>query len=51
MVPGTILLFDEYYNYPQYEDHEHKAFMEFVERRNLKYKFIAFNGQGKQAAV
>jgi hypothetical protein len=30
IVPGTIILFDEYFNYPNWEQHEFRAFQEFV---------------------
>jgi hypothetical protein len=31
MAHGVVILFDEYHNYPGWEDHEHKAFQEFLE--------------------
>ena len=33
--PGPIILFDEYFNYPSWRDHEHKAFQEFVATNNV----------------
>ncbi len=38
---GTVIVFDEYFNYPNWEMHEHKAFMEFVHDNDIKYKYIA----------
>jgi hypothetical protein len=35
LVPGTIILFDEYFNYPNWEEHEFKAFQEFVTERHI----------------
>lgn len=46
---GTIIVFDEYFNYPNWQQHEYKAFQEFVEDNNIKYEYIAI-GYG-QAAV
>jgi len=40
---GTIIVFDEFLNYPGWQEHEYKAFMEFCEARRVKYSFIAFN--------
>jgi hypothetical protein len=37
IVTGTIILFDEYFNYPNWQQHEYKAFQEFVQDFNIKY--------------
>ncbi|MFN7139857.1 MAG: TylF/MycF/NovP-related O-methyltransferase [Limisphaerales bacterium] len=39
-VPGTIIAFDEYFNYPGWEQHEYKAFQEFMAASKLKYEYI-----------
>jgi hypothetical protein len=49
--PGTVLLFDEYFNYPGWQEHEHKAFLEFIEKTGLSYEYIAYNTRGEQVAV
>lgn len=49
IVPGTVVLFDEYFNYPNWERHEYKAFQEFVVERSVKYTYLAFARQ--QVAV
>jgi predicted O-methyltransferase YrrM len=41
IVPGTVIQFDEIHNYSNWEDHEHKALMEFVSENKRKYKWIA----------
>ncbi len=41
-VPGTIIVFDEYFNYPNWQQHEHKAFMEFVARHGFTYEYLGF---------
>lgn len=45
MVPGTIILFDEYFNYPNWEQHEYKALQEFVKARGIRYRYLAFARQ------
>jgi Methyltransferase domain len=45
IVPGTIILFDEYFNYPNWEQHEYKAFHEFVSERGVKYRYLGFARQ------
>jgi hypothetical protein len=40
-VPGTIVLFDEYFGYYGWQHHEHKAFMEFLDRTGLSFEALA----------
>lgn len=49
--PGAIILFDEYYNYPQWTEHEYKAFQEFVAANNVEYEYISYSAVGQQVAV
>jgi hypothetical protein len=46
---GTIILFDEYFNYPNWRNHEYKAFQEFVTARKIRYTYLAYARQ--QVAV
>jgi len=43
IVPGTIIIFDEYFGYNNWRNHEHKAWKEFVEKNNINYEYIAIN--------
>src|SRR3712207_9470534 len=38
LVSGSIIVFDEYFNYPGWEQHEFRAFSEFVAERRLSYR-------------
>lgn len=49
--PGTILVFDELYNYPGSENHEFKAFQEFLIKRQLNARYLAYNIYHEQVAV
>jgi hypothetical protein len=49
MQPGTIILFDEYFNYPGWERHEYKAWQEFVRDYAVTYDYIGYARQ--QVAV
>lgn len=51
IVPGTVIVFDEYFNYPGWQNHEFKAFHEFVARTGIKYRYIAFAPQMFSVAV
>ncbi len=42
IVPGTILIFDEFFNYPNWQNHEAKAFFEFTQKRKLKFKYLCY---------
>ena len=48
---GAIILFDEYYNFPRWQQHEHKAFQEFVQTSGTRYEYIAYSVTGQQVAV
>ena len=49
--PGAIVLFDEYYNFPRWQQHEFKAFQEFVERAGVEYEYIGYSVTGQQVAA
>ena len=49
--PDAIILFDEYYNFHRWQQHEFRAFQEFVERSGVRYEYIAFSVTGQQVAV
>jgi hypothetical protein len=49
MQAGTVVLFDEYFNYPNWENHEYKAWQEFVKKHQIEYEYIGFARQ--QVAV
>ena len=40
-VPGTIVVFDEYFGYYGWQHHEHKAFQEFLERTGLSFEAVS----------
>ena len=49
--PGCIIVFDEYFNYPGWQDGEHKAFAEYVARSGRSFDYIAYVRNGAQVAV
>lgn len=40
IVAGTVIVFDEYFNYPGWKEHEYKAWKEFVERARVRFEYI-----------
>lgn len=48
---NTVIVFDEYFNYPGWRDGEFKAFQEFIADNDLKYDYITYNRHFEQVAV
>ena len=42
---GTVMQFDEYFNYPGWKNHEFKAFQEFITKSGLKYEYLGYSTQ------
>ena len=38
---GTVIAFDEYFNYPGWQEGEYKAFQEFIAETGLEFEYIA----------
>lgn len=51
LAAGAVLLFDEYFNYPGWEEHEHKALTESVATNALTIQYAAYNQVGEQVIV
>lgn len=48
---STIIVFDEYFNYPGWQEHEFKAFREFTALAGKQYRYIAYNSRENNVAV
>lgn len=51
IVSGTVIVFDEFFNYPGWQNGEFKAFMEFVHEEKKYFKYLTYNRKGEQLAV
>lgn len=51
IVAGTVIVFDEYFNYDGWQDGEFKAFQEFVAARGIRYEYLTYNYRHEQVAV
>jgi hypothetical protein len=49
--PGTVIAFNEYFNYPGWREHEHKAWMEFVAAHGVRYRYAGFTWTDQQVSV
>lgn len=45
LAPGAVIAFDEFFHYKGYEQHEYKAFFEFTDRFEARYRYLAYSGQ------
>jgi predicted O-methyltransferase YrrM len=49
--PGAVIVFDEYFNYPGWQEGEYKAFMEFLDKTGISFEFIGYHRNEQQVAV
>lgn len=45
---GTVILFDELFNYDGWQFEEYKAFMEFVKEKNVAYRFLCVGSNARR---
>jgi predicted O-methyltransferase YrrM len=51
LVAGSIVVFDEYFNFPGWERHEHRAWQEYVERTGTRFTWLAYTADDEQVVV
>lgn len=51
LVSGSVIVFDEYLNYPNWQQHEFRAFQEFVARHGWQYEYLGFASARQSVAV
>jgi len=51
IIAGTVIVFNEFFNYPNWEKGEFKAFMKFINLTGKKYDYITYNRRHEQVAV
>jgi len=51
LAAGSVIVFDEYFNFPDWKDGEHKAFTEFLDRSGLTCRYIGYHVKGQQVAA
>lgn len=48
---GTIIVFDEFFNYPGWKNGEYKAFMEFIKDNSVDFEYIGYSRYDQQVAI
>ena len=43
IVEGTVIVFDEYFNYPGWKNHEFRAFQEFILISGFSYEYLGYD--------
>jgi hypothetical protein len=43
--PGVMIMFDDYFNLPNWQAHEFRAFQEWVKQANVSYTYLAYARQ------
>jgi len=51
LLPGSVLVFDEYFNYPGWQQHEHRAWYEYVQRTGLQFSYEGYTVDHEQVVV
>lgn len=49
--PGTIIAFDEYFNFPGWEQDEFKAFQEYITENHVEYEYLAYVDRNTQVCI
>ncbi len=51
IVPGTIIVFDEFLNYPGFKEHEYRAFFEFIDRTGRSFQLLSYVDRGFSVSI
>jgi hypothetical protein len=51
LAPGAVVMFDEFFNYPGWEQHEFRAWQEYLDRTGTTAEYVAFTSDHEQVVV
>ena len=51
IVPGTVIAFDEFFNYPGWREGEYQAFTEFCRERQVDVRYLGYVRKDQQVAA
>jgi hypothetical protein len=51
LVAGTVVVFDEYFGYPGWREHEYRAWQEYVAETGVRFAYEGFTGDNEQVIV
>lgn len=51
LASGAVIVFDEFFNFPGWQQHEFRAWTEFVARTGRGFDYLGYTGNNEQVAV
>jgi len=51
LVPGSVVVFDEFFNFPGWEEHEYRAWQEHLTRTGARVAYEAYTSNDEQVVV
>ncbi|HZQ31090.1 MAG TPA: class I SAM-dependent methyltransferase [Mycobacterium sp.] len=51
IAPDAVLVLDEFFNYPGWQQHEFRAFHEFIEKTGRTFEYLGYTGNNEQVVV
>ena len=51
LAPGSVIVFDEFFGYHGFKEHEYRAFHEFIAETGRKYRFVSYSGSQATAVL
>ncbi|MFE7418622.1 class I SAM-dependent methyltransferase [Rhodococcus sp. NPDC057529] len=51
LVAGTVIVFDEFFNFPGWQEHEYRAWTEFVDRTGVVFEYLSYTANHEQVVV
>jgi predicted O-methyltransferase YrrM len=48
---GSVIVFDEFFNFPHWQEHEYKAWIEYVERTGVQFTYEGYTWGNEQVIV
>jgi predicted O-methyltransferase YrrM len=51
LLPGSVLIFDEFFNYPGWEKHEFRAWQEYLDRTGTQIEYEAYTSNNEQVVA
>lgn len=51
LVEGSVVLFDEYYNYPGWQEHEYRAWREWADAHGVEWEYLGLTMDDEQVSV
>jgi hypothetical protein len=49
--PGSVIVFDEYFGYPGWQEHEYRAWQEYAAEAGLRFRYEGYTSDNEQVVV